>query len=59
MSLSLKLFIASFGVILSGSTGFVYNAAQRIDTLEAYHVDDSARLERIENKLDRLIERPR
>ena len=57
MNWTAKILLACSGVILSGSTGFVYTTAQRVTALEAHRVDDAARLDRIEAKIDKLLER--
>jgi hypothetical protein len=43
--------------IASHATGTIYSSAQRITTLEAEGGDVQRRLERIEHKLDQLLQR--
>ncbi len=52
-----KIALAVMSMALTGSTTFVFQTTQRVSTLEAHRADDVERLTRIENKVDRLLEK--
>lgn len=57
MSLTTKILMGLLSVALTGTGSFVMSTSTRVSALEAHREDDSKRLDRIEHKIDQLIER--
>lgn len=55
-SITAKVTISALGVLVSAGGVGLINTQSRVAVLEAHRQDDNARLERIENKIDQLME---